>query len=326
MKELVTCYNIKKYYTVSTGLFSRKKAYLKAVDNVSLKINKGEVLGLVGESGSGKTTLGLILSGLINPSEGDVFFEGKNIFQLSPTELRMIRKKIQIIFQDPFSSLNPRMTVGEIISEPIITHERLDSTEALNKSAELLEIVGLKSDDIYKYPHEFSGGQAQRIAIARALSIKPSFIVADEPVSSLDVSVRAQILNLLKDLQIRFGLTYLFISHDLSVVRHISNRIGVMYLGKIVEIADKKSLFDSPIHPYTQALLSAAPIPDPSVRDKKIKMLLKGEIPSPLKPPEGCRFHSRCPYFRGDECKKEQPLIKVDTEHYVACTLAGNKH
>ncbi|MEM2932263.1 MAG: ATP-binding cassette domain-containing protein, partial [Nitrososphaerota archaeon] len=253
-------------------------------------------------------------------------FEGRNIFQLSQNELRVVRKKMQIIFQDPFSSLNPRMTVGEIVSEPLVIHEKFDQQEALNKAANLLELVGLKPDDIYKYPHEFSGGQAQRIAIARALSINPTFIVADEPVSSLDVSVRAQILNLLKDLQNKFGLTYLFISHDLSVVRHISDRVAVMYLGKIIEMADKKEIFDSPLHPYTQALLSAAPIPDPTTKARKTKILLTGEIPSPINPPTGCRFHPRCPYFKGEECKKEQPLRKIDNKHYVACILADNKN
>lgn len=319
---ITCCEDVKKYFTYWEGGLLRKKRFIKAVDGVTLDINEGKVTSLVGESGSGKTTLGLLFLGLLKPTAGRVFFEGKDLNELEDEELRVIRRKMQVIFQDPFGSLNPRMTVGEIVGEPLIIHEKVSAEEALNKAAKLIEMVGLNPEDIYKYPHEFSGGQAQRIAIARALALNPKFIVADEPVSSLDVSVRAQIINLMRDLQERLGLTYLFISHDLSVVRYISDRIAVMYLGKVIEIAERRDLYENPVHPYTKALLSAAPIPDPRVAKSRERIVLTGEIPSPINPPAGCRFHPRCPLFQGDICKEEQELIEVEPGHYVACVLA----
>ncbi|KAB2336625.1 dipeptide ABC transporter ATP-binding protein [Cytobacillus depressus] len=310
--------DLKKYFPISKGLLGRKKSYVKAVDGVSFTINKGETLGLVGESGCGKSTTGRMLMKLIDSTEGQILFEGKEITNLNDDQIRDTRKDFQMVFQDPFASLNPRLTVREIIEEPLIIHN-YDKSKRAQRIAELLDVVGLNAYHADRYPHEFSGGQRQRIGIARALAVNPKLIIADEPVSALDVSIQSQILNLLKDLQEEFGLTYLFIAHDLSVVEHISDRVGVMYLGRIVELADKKSLYSEPLHPYTKALLSAVPVPNP--RLKRERIILKGDIPSPSNPPTGCTFHTRCP-FAIDKCKSEAPkLTEMKEGHYVSCHL-----
>ncbi|WP_019377472.1 ABC transporter ATP-binding protein [Virgibacillus halodenitrificans] len=315
---LVEVKNIKKYFPIKKSLFGKSTSYVKAVDDVSFAINKGETLGLVGESGCGKSTTGRLLMNLLEATDGKIYFEGNEITSLSENEIRKARKDFQMIFQDPYASLNPRMTVKDIINEPLIIHG-FDKASRMKRAKELLEVVGLNAYHAERYPHQFSGGQRQRIGIARALAVNPKLIIADEPVSALDVSIQSQILNLLKDLQDRFDLTYLFIAHDLSVVEHISDRVGVMYLGKIVELADKKELYKNPQHPYTRSLLSAVPLPDPTVKRERI--ILKGDIPSPANPPSGCTFHTRCP-LATEICKQEIPQLRQNNEgHYVSCHL-----
>lgn len=311
------------YFPITKGIIRQKKiAEIKAVDGVNFFIRKGETLGLVGESGCGKTTLGRCLLQLIRPTSGEVYFEGRDLCNMEGEALRSIRQRMQIIFQDPFDSLDPRMTAGEIVAEPLRVHTKLRSHSLRERIAELLKIVGLDPSMANRYPHQFSGGQRQRLGIARALSIRPSFIVCDEPISALDVSIQAQIINLLEDLQTEFDLTYLFIAHDLSVVRHISHRVAVMYLGKIVEIADRDALYRSAKHPYTIALLSAVPIPDPSVESTRERIILKGEPPSPIALPPGCNFHPRC-QIGIEICKSEVPgLREIEKNHWVACHLA----
>ncbi|MDA0769947.1 MAG: peptide ABC transporter substrate-binding protein [SAR202 cluster bacterium Casp-Chloro-G4] len=313
--------NLKMYFPVTSGvIFQRKMADVKAVDGVSFFIRKGETLGLVGESGCGKTTTGRCILQLYKATAGEIIFEGQNLNDLGGREMREMRKKIQVIFQDPYGSLNPRMTCGDIVGEPLVVHKLTSGKgEYRDKVAELLQIVGLNPYMADRYPHEFSGGQRQRIGIARALAVNPSFIVCDEPVSALDVSIQAQVINLLEDLQERFDLTYLFIAHDLSVVRHISDRVAVMYLGHIVEVADRIELYENPLHPYTKALLSAVPIPDPVIEAQRERIILTGDVPSPMNPPDGCVFHTRCPLM-SDECRVEVPeLREVSPNHWVSC-------
>lgn len=318
MSTLVEVKNLKKHFPISKRIFSKKTSVVKAVDGLTFTIEKGETLGLVGESGCGKSTTGRMIMRLIEPTEGQVFFNGQDITSFSEDKLRKFRKEFQMIFQDPFASLNPRMKIGDIIEEPLIVHG-VEKEERKQRVERLLDVVGLTPFHADRFPHEFSGGQRQRIGIARALAVNPQLIVADEPVSALDVSIQSQILNLLKDLQNEFGLTYLFISHDLSVVEHISDRVGVMYLGRMVELADKDSLYKEPLHPYTKALLSAVPVPDPKVKRERI--VLKGDLPSPSNPPSGCTFHTRCP-FATEECKVKVPEWReVREKHYVSCHL-----
>jgi oligopeptide transport system ATP-binding protein len=304
-------------------LFQRSVAHIKAVDDISFSVRKGETLGLVGESGCGKTTTGRCILQLYRPTAGQIFFEGQNLSGLNSKQMRGMRREMQVIFQDPYSSLNPRMTAGNIIGEPLAVHGLVNGkAEYREKVAELLENVGLNPYMADRFPHEFSGGQRQRIGVARALSVGPKFIVADEPVSALDVSIQAQIINLLEDLQERFGLTYLFIAHDLSVVRHISDRVGVMYLGHIVELAERNEIYVNPVHPYTKALLSAVPIPDPVADAQRERILLTGEVPSPLNPPSGCTFHTRCP-IATEECSKVTPEPReVQPGHWASCIKA----
>ncbi|MGH2575081.1 MAG: ABC transporter ATP-binding protein [Ignavibacteria bacterium] len=318
---LLDVQNLKKYFPIKKGVFSKTIGYVKAVDDVSFQIKKGETLGLVGESGCGKTTIGRSLLRLIEPTEGKVIFEGKDVTEMSHNDLKEVRKDMQIIFQDPYSSLNPRMTVGGMITEILKYHKISEGEKAEKRVYELLEVVGLSKLHARRYPHEFSGGQRQRIGIARALSVEPKFIVCDEPVSALDVSIQSQIINLLQDLQKEFGLTYLFISHDLSVVEHLSDRVCVMYLGQIVEVADVRELYEKPMHPYTEALLSAVPVPDPKHKRKRI--ILTGDVPSPAKVPTGCYFHPRCPKIIRGECEHIEPgLSSVNqTTHEVKCLL-----
>jgi oligopeptide transport system ATP-binding protein len=317
--DLLVVKDLKKYFPITAGVFSRHVGDVKAVDGIDFTIRRGETLGLVGESGSGKTTAGRVILRLTPATSGEVIFEGRDILKLSRSELRSVRKEMQIIFQDPYASLNPRMTVGDIIREPLAIHNIAKGKAAETRAQELLRLVGLQPYHANRYPHEFSGGQRQRIGIARALAVDPKFIVADEPVSALDVSIQAQVINLLQDLQQQLGLTFLFIAHDLSVVRHISTRVAVMYVGKIVEIADRDQLYRNPLHPYTQALLSAIPIPDPSVESRRKRIILSGDIPSPVNPPSGCRFHTRCP-IAFDRCKTEVPAFKeYDKGHQAAC-------
>ena len=320
-ETLLEVRNLKMYFPVTSGIiFQRTIAEVKAVDDVTFTIKKGETLGLVGESGCGKTTTGRCIFQLYKQTSGDIIFEGQNLTELSSRAMREMRKKIQVIFQDPYGSLNPRMTCGDIVGEPLIVHKLTSGKgEFREKVADLLQTVGLNPYMADRYPHEFSGGQRQRIGIARALAVNPSFIVCDEPVSALDVSIQAQVINLLEDLQEQFGLTYLFIDHDLSVVRHISDRIAVMYLGHIVEIADRNELYQNPLHPYTKALLSAVPIPDPVVEAQRERIILTGDVPSPMNPPQGCVFHTRCP-IAIDDCQLEMPeLQEVAPDHWVAC-------
>lgn len=309
---------LKKHFPIKGGLLGREVASVKAVQGVDFEIRKGETLGLVGESGSGKSTLGRCLIRLIEPTEGKIFVEGRDITQISGTELRALRRKMQIIFQDPYASLNPRMTVGSIISEPLEIHGlHTSKKDRADRVAQLIELVGLRKEAVNRYPHEFSGGQRQRIGIARALAVEPEFIVCDEPVSALDVSIQAQIINLLMDLQQKLGLTYLFIAHDLKVVEHISTRVAVMYLGKIVEAADAIELYTGPKHPYTRALISAIPTPDPNAKQDRI--ILTGDVPSPINPPSGCHFHPRCPKAT-DHCKQSIPNFKTfGKDHAAAC-------
>lgn len=319
-KILVRVENLKKYFPITRGIiFQKTIGYIRAVDDISFFIRKGETFGLVGESGSGKTTVGRTILQLYRPTSGKVYFDGVDLTTLKGEELRRMRRRMQIIFQDPYASLNPRMTVGDIIGEPLEIHGIARGKEKRERVMELLQIVGLNPYFINRYPHEFSGGQRQRIGVARALAMYPEFIVCDEPISALDVSIQAQIINLLEELQEKFGLTYLFIAHDLAVVRHISDRVAVMYLGKIVELTDRDTLYNNPLHPYTQALLSAIPIPDPVVEERRRRIILKGEIPSPANPPSGCRFHTRCPVVM-DICREVEPEFKdVGGEHWVAC-------
>ena len=312
------------HFPVTSGvIFQHKIGDIRAVEDVSFFIRKGETLGLVGESGSGKTTVGRCILQLYTPTGGDVIFEGQRLNGLTDGEMRPLRRKMQIIFQDPYGSLNPRMTCGNIIGEPLTIHKITSGKgEYRDRVAELLITVGLNPYMADRYPHEFSGGQRQRIGIARALAVNPTFIVCDEPVSALDVSIQAQVINLLEELQDRLGLTYLFIAHDLSVVRHISERVAVMYLGHVVEVANRQELYDNPLHPYTQALLSAIPIPDPVAEATRERMVITGEMPSPMNPPEGCVFHTRCPIMI-EECKAEMPELKeVSKDHWVACIRA----
>jgi len=316
--------DLKMHFPVGSGFLSRKPTgYVKAVDGVSFTVKRGETLGLVGESGCGKTTTGRCILQLYKPTAGKVKFEGQELTELSTKAMRAMRREMQVIFQDPYSSLNPRMTAGNIIGEPLIVHGLVKGKqEYREKVADLLSNVGLNPYMADRFPHEFSGGQRQRIGVARALSVSPKFIVADEPVSALDVSIQAQIINLLEDLQEQFNLTYLFIAHDLSVVRHISDRVGVMYLGHMVEMADRNEIYRNPVHPYTKALLSAVPIPDPVLDAQRERVLLSGEVPSPLNPPSGCVFHPRCP-VANDTCSQHLPeLREVEPDHHAACLLA----
>ncbi|USK36497.1 dipeptide ABC transporter ATP-binding protein (plasmid) [Bacillus sp. F19] len=312
---------LKTYFPISTGLISPKKDYVKAVDGVSFNLIKGETLGIVGESGCGKSTTGRSILKLIEPTSGEIKFEGRDILKLNKSELRKLRKRMQIVFQDPFASLNPRLRISSILEEALATHNiGKNGKERKQKMLEILKMVGLSAYHADRYPHEFSGGQRQRIGIARAIAVSPSLIIADEPVSALDVSVQAQILNLFQNLQKKLGLTYIFIAHDLSVVKHISDRIGVMYLGRIVEFADKKQLFSEPLHPYTKALMSSVPVPNPELI-KKERIILKGDVPNPANPPKGCSFHPRC-FACMEVCKTKKPRnIEVNPGQFVACHL-----
>ncbi|MCX7885613.1 MAG: ABC transporter ATP-binding protein [Caloramator sp.] len=318
---LIEIKNLKKYFPVKKGIFKTSPSYVKAVDDVSFGIKKGETLGLVGESGCGKTTCGRTILKLYEPTSGEILYDGRNITSLSVNQMLPYRRKMQIIFQDPYASLDARMTVGDIVGEAIDIHKLMGKKERDERVQYLLQRVGLNSEHANRYPHEFSGGQRQRIGIARALAVQPEFIVCDEPISALDVSIQAQVVNMLEDLQSDLGLTYLFIAHDLSMVKHISNRVGVMYLGKLVELATSNELYKSPQHPYTQALLSSIPIPDPDIAEEKKRIILEGEIPSPIDPPPGCRFKGRC-RFAKPICSKENPAFKdLGGDHYVACHL-----
>ncbi|TLS38705.1 ABC transporter ATP-binding protein [Pseudalkalibacillus caeni] len=316
-KTLLKVTGLKKHFPVTKGFIKKETIPLKAVDGIDLEIFEGETLGIVGESGCGKSTTGQMMLGLLPPTEGTVTFEGKDLTSLSKEELRRLRKDLQVIFQDPFSSLNPRMTIEQLIGEPLKIHGVMQGKQLRNEVIRLLKTVGLGEHHLKRHPHEFSGGQRQRIGIARALALKPKIIICDEPVSALDVSIQAQILNLLRKLQKEFKLTYVFIAHGLPAVRHISDRVAVMYLGKVVEVADRDSLFEKPIHPYTEALLSAIPIPDPTKR--KEHKLLEGDLPNPSNPPSGCRFHTRCPYAQ-EVCKMKDPeLTEYHEGHKAAC-------
>src|SRR5581483_1614169 len=324
-QPLLRVRNLTKHFALRGGLFDRARAVIRAVDDLSFDIAAGETLGLVGETGCGKSTTGRMILRLEEPTAGEVLFEGRNIMQLDRHELRAIRRQLQIVFQDPYSSLDPRKTVGSIIAEPLIIHNLARSRQACeDRVVELLETVGLSRDHLRRYPHEFSGGQRQRIGIARALAVSPKLIICDEPVSALDVSVQAQVINLLQDLQEKFGLTYLFIAHDLSVVEHISNRVAVMYLGRIMEIAPAKDLYANPVHPYAQALLSSVPIPDPKA--KRDRLVLKGDVTSATNLPRGCRFYQRCPFRQSTCATNEQVLTEISPGHWVACEVRTGAH
>jgi len=318
--SLLQVRDLKKYFEIKRGFFWGEPAKVHAVDGVSFDLLRGETLGLVGESGCGKSTTGRLILRLIEATAGEVLFEGTSIFKAGKSEMRALRQRMQIIFQDPYSSLNPRMTVEQIVGEGIVIHKLCKTRhERRERVADLLQKVGLSPEQMHRYPHEFSGGQRQRVGIARALAVNPKLIIADEPISALDVSIQAQVINLLEDLQDQFNLTYLFIAHDLRVVEHISDRVAVMYLGKIVELADSQELYAKPMHPYTEALLSAIPIPDPTTKRRRI--ILEGDPPSPINPPKGCRFHTRC-HKRFDRCDKEEPVLReVEPRHWVSCHL-----
>ncbi len=319
---LIEVKNLKKYFTKTSGILGNKKKHIKAVDDISFSIKRGETLGLVGESGCGKSTTGRTLIRLYDVTDGEIIYDGTDISKLNQSELRPFRKKIQMIFQDPYASLNTRMTVGDIIGEPIDIHNIAEGEERQQIIWDLLERVGLNKEHANRYPHEFSGGQRQRIGIARALAVNPDFIICDEPISALDVSIQAQVVNMLEDLQKELGLTYLFIAHDLSMVKYISDRIGVMYLGKMVEIADSEDLYNDPKHPYSQALLSSIPIPDPDVMKQSKRIILEGEVPSPINPPSGCRFRTRCRYTT-ERCAIEEPMLTdIGNGRMVACHRA----
>ena len=316
---LLQVVDLKKHFPIYGGLLSRVAGYVYAVDGVSFSVKRGETFGLVGESGCGKTTAGRVILRLEPATSGKVFFEGRELLSLPASEMRKLRREMQIIFQDPFASLNPRMTIGEIIGEPLEIHEVGEASERRERVKELLEVVGLQASQAHRYPHEFSGGQRQRIGIARALVLNPKLMICDEPVSALDVSIQSQILNLLKGLQKQFNLTYLFVAHGLNVIKHVSDRVGVMYLGKLMEMAGVNDLFAAPYHPYTEALLSAIPVPDPEYRRERI--VLEGDVPSPVNPPPGCRFHTRCRYAQAI-CKEEEPTLRqVGGERWVSCHL-----
>ncbi|MBP6063099.1 MAG: ATP-binding cassette domain-containing protein [Fusobacteriaceae bacterium] len=320
-ENLIEIKNLTKFFPQKNSFFAKEKKVLKAVDNVSLEIRKGETLGLVGESGCGKTTLGRTILKLYEPTSGEIIYNKENITKYNFNQMLPFRKKIQMIFQDPYASLNPRQTVGDIIGEPMKIHNLYPETEIPKKVLEILEMVGLSSSHLSRYPHEFSGGQRQRIGIARALAVNPEFIICDEPISALDVSIQAQVVNMLEELQERLGLTYLFIAHDLSMVKHISDRVGIMYLGKLVEIAVSDDVYSNPLHPYTNALLSAIPIPDPDLSEKRERIILEGDIPTPINPPPGCRFKTRCKFVK-EICHCEEPILKeVKPNHKVACHL-----
>jgi oligopeptide transport system ATP-binding protein len=323
---LVRVERLKKYFPITRGIiFSRHVGDIKAVDDVSFDIHRGETLGLVGESGCGKTTAGRTIIQLYRPTAGHVYYDGQDLAQMRGSDLRHMRRRVQIIFQDPYASLNPRLTVGAIIGEPLEIHRVARGREQRERVEELLQLVGMDPYFINRYPHEFSGGQRQRIGIARALALEPEFIVCDEPISALDVSIQAQVVNLLEELQERLGLTYLFIAHDLSMVRHISDRVAVMYLGKVVELADRDTVYTNPLHPYTQALLSAVPIPDPVVEEKRQRIILEGDVPSPANPPPGCNFNTRCPVAI-DVCSEVDPeFIEVEPGHFCACHLVQSQ-
>lgn len=319
-KTILTVKNLVKQFPITKGIFFQKQVgAVHAVDGVSFNVKQGETFGLVGESGCGKTTTGRTIVHLEKPTSGEISFQGMDLVTASKKDLFDARRKLQIIFQDPYASLNPRMTVKEIIEEPLVIHHVGSASDRVKKSKELLEKVGLNPSYINRYPHEFSGGQRQRIGIARAIALEPDLIICDEPISALDVSIQAQIVNLLEDLQKELGLTYIFIAHDLSMVRHISKRVAVMYLGKIAELADKDVLFKKPYHPYSIALLSAVPVPDPKIEEKRKRLLLEGDVPSPINPPSGCRFHTRC-FMAQEKCKQVEPEYQeVEKGHFVAC-------
>ncbi len=320
-KSLIQINNLKMYFPIKKGLISKTVNNVKAVDDVSFEIKKGETLGLVGESGCGKTTTGRTIIKLYEPTDGQIIYDGVDITRFNSHKMTPYRRKMQMIFQDPYASLDPRMTVGDIIGEAIDIHKLMAGKERTERVQYLLERVGLNSEHANRYPHEFSGGQRQRIGIARALAVQPEFIIADEPISALDVSIQAQVVNMLEELQQDLGLTYLFIAHDLSMVKHISTRVGVMYLGKMVELAESNELYKKPLHPYTQALLSAIPIPDPDQSEAKERIVLEGEIPSPINPPSGCRFRNRCKYATA-KCAEQEPELKdLGGGHKVACHL-----
>jgi oligopeptide transport system ATP-binding protein len=321
-EALLSVRDLRKHFAIKGGLFSREVDRVHAVDGVSFDIGAGETLGVVGESGCGKSTTGRCILRLIEPSSGEIVFKGADVRQMNGETLRALRRDMQIIFQDPYASLNPRLTVGAIVGEALTIHGLAKSRQALeDRVVQLLETVGLQPDHMRRFPHEFSGGQRQRIGIARALAVEPKLIVCDEPVSALDVSIQAQVINLLEDLQEQFGLTYLFIAHDLSVVEHISTRVAVMYLGRVVEIAPSRELYDHPLHPYTEALLSAVPIPDPTVKRQRI--MLQGDVPNPIRPPSGCHFHTRCPIAKPDCAQRTPELRESRPGHWVSCHYRG---
>ncbi len=320
-EEILRIDGLKKYFPIQRGVFQTRVGDVKAVDGVSFTVYRGETLGLVGESGCGKTTVGRTIVRLYDPTAGQVFFNGEDLSLLTKRELQSIRRKIQMIFQNPYASLSPRMNIKNIVGEPLEIHQVLRGKEKEDRIAELLDYVGISPAVMNRYPHEFSGGQRQRIGIARSLALNPELIICDEPISSLDVSIQAQVVNLMEALQEEFGLTYIFIAHDLSMVRHISDRVAVMYLGKIMEIADKQVLYENPLHPYTQALLSAVPIPDPGIEKQRSRVLIEGDLPSPADPPKGCNFNTRCPLAEEICFTAEPGLVEVTPEHYCACHL-----